>query len=127
MGGAVPCSAKICRHYTISLPPNLPTFGGKLAQDGGKSSAYTGEGNGLHHAPKVLTPAAGRPYTSDETGFASWRERNAFLRKSNAIAQGRGGVLSGVIERPWSLRLVPDLQTDMTKRSDYAIIRTDFF
>jgi hypothetical protein len=55
----------------MGLPPNLPKFGGKLAQDGGKSSACTGGENGLHRAPKVLTSAAGRPYIPDETGFAS--------------------------------------------------------
>ena len=83
MGGLLPVFGEICRHYTIDLPPNLPTFGGKLAQDGGKSSAYIGEGNGLHRTPKVLTSAAERPYILDEMRFD--RGADALRRRQKDI------------------------------------------
>ena len=78
--GRSPCSVQICRHYTIDFPPNLPTSGGKSAQDGGKFSACIGEGNGLHRAQKVLTSAAERPYIADKTGA---RRARACLKERN--------------------------------------------
>jgi hypothetical protein len=81
------CSIKICRHYIISLPPNLPTFGGKLAHDGGKSSVYTGEGNGLHRAQKVLTSAAGRPYIFDKRRLGRGNESALLPTESNSLLE----------------------------------------
>lgn len=61
---------QICRQIYIYFPPNLCKFAAELNQLGGKSSAYIGEGNSLHHAQKVLASAGERPYIHDKTGFA---------------------------------------------------------
>ena len=53
-----------------------------------KSSAYTGEGNGLHRAQKVLTSAAGRPYISDKRRLGRGNESALLPTESDPLLEG---------------------------------------
>ena len=81
-----PCTAEICRHYRVNLPPNIQWFGGKLAQDGGKYSAYIHEGNGLHRAQKVLTSAR-------ETAYIHGKRHQGLFPEDLACLPKRGGAV----------------------------------